>query len=343
MLLEGRTRIVFVGWWLVWMGVQTVAIYSGGFAWRWALIDSGITVSIIALEAFTIVTVLRYYIPSPKSAINLLAWSAALSLAATGVIVMLVRWASPDEYDTFVQSSLMVRFAFSFFMIAFIAMFAWLLSFMKTQHEDKERQSMAEKLAREAELTTLRQQMQPHFLFNSLNSINALIAANPDRARTMVQNLSDFFRGTMRKDDGTKVTLEEEMNQLHLYLEIEKVRFGHRLKTVMDVQDECKSRLLPSLLLQPVVENAIKFGLYDTIGEVEIKVHAELTGTELLVCVENPYDPETATPRKGAGFGLSSIQRRLYLLYARNNLLTTTQENGIFKTCITIPQEQKNV
>jgi LytS/YehU family sensor histidine kinase len=268
-----------------------------------------------------------------------LAWSAALSLAATGVIVLLVRWVSVDEYDVFVQTSLTVRFVFSFFMIAFIAMFAWLLSFMKTQQEDKERQAMAEKLAREAELTNLRQQMQPHFLFNSLNSINALIGSDPEKARVMVQNLSDFFRGTLKKDDGTRVTLEEEMRQLNLYLDIEKIRFGHRMKTKLNVIDECRQKKIPSLLLQPVVENAIKFGLYDTTGEVEIRVDAFLKEGNLTICVDNPYDPDTATPRKGAGFGLSSIQRRLYLLYARNDLLTTSQENGIFKTCITIPQE----
>lgn len=342
-MLQGRTRVIFIGWWLVWMAIQTIAIYSGGFDLRPALIDSVITNAIIALEAFTIVTVLRYYTPSPRNALNILAWSVALSTAATGVIVVVVRLASADDYDAFVQSSLMVRFSFSFFMIAFIAMFAWLLSFMKTQQEDKERHDMAEKLAREAELANLRQQMQPHFLFNSLNSINALIGSNPDKARVMVQNLSDFFRGTLKKDDGTRVTLEEEIRQLNLYLDIEKVRFGHRMHTTINIDDNCRQKRIPSLLLQPVVENAIKFGLYDTIGAVEIKLTASLEDETLKVCVENPYDPETATPRKGAGFGLNSIQRRLYLLYARNDLLTTSQENGTFKTCVIIPQKSVDV
>jgi LytS/YehU family sensor histidine kinase len=183
--------------------------------------------------------------------------------------------------------------------------------------------------------------MQPHFLFNSLNSISALAGSRPEEARKMIQQLSDFLRGTIKRDDQQLVTLEEELKHLELYLDIEKVRFGHRLKTVLDRDNTCLTLKLPSLLLQPIVENAIKFGLYDTIGDIEIRILAREHEGELLLTVENPFDPSTAQPRAGTGFGLTAVQRRLYLLYARNDLLTTRQveqENPLFITQVRIPQ-----
>lgn len=191
---------------------------------------------------------------------------------------------------------------------------------------------------REAELSKLRQQLQPHFLFNSLNSINALIGTKPAEARQMVQQLSDFLRGTLKKDEQKVVPLKEEFEQLRLYLEIEKVRFGHRLKVDMNINEQSQSFLIPPLLLQPVVENAIKFGLYDTIGEITISVTSKTETGYLIVEVQNPYDASTQNANKGTGFGLSSMKRRLYLLYGRNDLMTTNKAENIFTTTLRIPQ-----
>src|SRR5690606_35869240 len=117
-------------------------------------------------------------------------------------------------------------------------------------------------LLRSAELAKLRQQLQPHFLFNSLNSISALAGSKPEEARKMVHQLSEFLRGTLHKDEQTLVPFSDELRHLQLYLDIEKVRFGNRLKTEIDTHETCLNLKLPSLILQPVVENAIKFGLY---------------------------------------------------------------------------------
>jgi LytS/YehU family sensor histidine kinase len=210
-----------------------------------------------------------------------------------------------------------------------------------TQQEQKEnerRKTDAERLAREAELYNLRQQLQPHFLFNSLNSISALIGRRPDEARTMIYQLSDFLRGTLRKEENEFVSLEEELQHLQLYLDIEKVRFGHRLKTEISKEDGCANLILPAMLLQPLVENAIKFGLYDTTGEVTITIDANCHQNYLMLVIQNPYDVKTVRPNSGTGFGLGSIKRRLYLLFARTDLLDTNGENDIFTTTVKIPQ-----
>jgi two-component system LytT family sensor kinase len=198
---------------------------------------------------------------------------------------------------------------------------------------------VASKFLKEAELFKLRQQLQPHFLFNSLNSINALIGIKPEEARKMVQQLSDFLRGTMRKEENQLISFAEELDYLKLYLEIEKVRFGYRLKTEMDVAEETLTWKIPSLLLQPLMENAIKFGLYGTTGEVVIGLRARTADRHLVIAVTNPYDPDTQMPA-GTGFGLDSVKRRLYLLFARNDLVEINKEKNFFVVVIRIPTNE---
>jgi LytS/YehU family sensor histidine kinase len=129
------------------------------------------------------------------------------------------------------------------------------------------------------------------------------------------------------------------LQHLQLYLEIEKVRFGHRLSTTISNKSTMDNLLIPAMLLQPVVENAIKFGLYDTTGDISISIETHTHDGNLFVEVTNPFDPETSSP-KGTGFGLSSVQRRLYLLFASNNLLQTKVSDHTFTTTIKIPQKQ---
>ncbi|MFI5221348.1 MAG: sensor histidine kinase [Bacteroidia bacterium] len=231
-----------------------------------------------------------------------------------------------------------VRFGYNLLMIAFISLLSWIVNYFRNEQESEKRKTDTEQLAREAELIGLHQQMQPHFLFNSLNSISALAGSKPAEARKMIQQLSDFLRGTLKKDDKQWISFEEELNHLQLYLEIEKVRFGHRLKTKMDCEENCLTLKIPYLLLQPVVENAIKFGLYDTTEEIEICISAKTDSHFLIISVSNPFDAELSQPQRGTGFGLSSVQRRLQLLYMRNDLLETSTNENIFVTTIKIPQ-----
>jgi len=210
----------------------------------------------------------------------------------------------------------------------------------KDEMETKRRKMETERLSKEAELSKLRLQLQPHFLFNSLNSISSLAGSRPEQARKMIQQLSDFLRGTLKKDDQQLTPLRDEFAHLQLYLDIEKVRFGHRLKSEMTCTDDVAEMKLPALLLQPIVENAVKFGLYDTIGEIIITISAFDDDGSLKIQITNPFDPTTSRPRTGTGFGLSSVNRRLYLLYARNDLLVTETRENTFITSLTIPQNK---
>jgi two-component system LytT family sensor kinase len=324
---------------LIWMGLQAYIIYSFGFNWYISLTDGfGNTVLLIA-ACWLINNNLRYYQPGKKGYVNLIVWCAALS----GLCILIARWSLPfllddKAYKVFFSQSLVIRFFVGFLTIGCMAMVSVVYYTQLDQKENDRRKTDAEKLAREAELYNLRQQLQPHFLFNSLNSINALIGIRPDEARKMIHQLSDFLRGTLKKDDQEPVSLSDELLHLQLYLDIEKVRFGHRLATEISCDNKCGTMMLPPMLLQPIVENAIKFGLYDTVETVVISIRAEVNDNYLVLMVQNPYDSQTTRPRKGTGFGLSGVQRRLYLLFARNDLVETHSEDNIFTTIIKIPQ-----
>jgi sensor histidine kinase YesM len=305
-----------------------------------AAIDSIVSIVLLAATCFFVSNNMRFYMPRREKYWYLLVISLTLSffwmIAQQGVLWMIFK--SSDVYPEIISDSWSVRFGAGFLLISFMTMFSLLWYSQQEQSEMENRKTETERLSKEAELLKLRQQLQPHFLFNSLNSISALTSSDPEKARNMIHQLSDFLRGTLKKDEHQMNTLEEELQHLQLYLEIEKVRFGYRLQTEINCSDDSLKYKLPALLLQPVVENAIKFGLYDTIGEVLIKLDASIQQNNLKVTVQNPFDPEISQSQKGTGFGLSSIQRRLFLLFARKDLLKIKKEDDHFITTILIPQ-----
>lgn len=296
-----------------------------------------VTNVVIAIAGYDLILVMKYY--QPRQIIRL-AMSVGLAVISVFAIhhLTLLFVDETEAYLLFLEQALIIRGLYIWLMLALITALTSLWFSVREHQEADSRTLAAEKLAREAELSRLRQQLQPHFLFNSLNSISALAGSRPEEARKMIHQLSDFFRGTLKKDDQQLVELSEELEHLTLYLEIEKVRFGHRLKTELECEDAALRMKLPPLLLQPVVENAIKFGLYDTLGDTSITIRATAEDPYLKISVQNPYDPSSAVPRRGTGFGLNSIERRLYLLYARNDLLATSQKDNVFTTTVTIPQ-----
>ena len=318
--------------------LQTIALRTTfGFGWGSSFADSAVTNLTIAIAGYDMILVMKYYRPRPLIRIAI---SIALTILCVFAIhhITLLLIAETPEYVLFLDKSLFIRGLYVWLMIALVTALTGLWFSVLEHQEADSRTVTTEKLAREAELSRLRQQLQPHFLFNSLNSISALAGSHPEEARKMIHQLSDFFRGTLKKDDQQLITLAEELEHLTLYLEIEKVRFGHRLKTEIHCDEAASVMKIPPLLLQPVVENAIKFGLYDTLGETIIRISVSADNNYLKIMVGNPFDAASTPPRRGTGFGLDSIQRRLYLLYARNDLLTTAQKENIFTTTIRIPQ-----
>ena len=338
-LSDIKFKVAFAVWWLIWSVLQTIALIDFGLTPSIAVADSVTSNALLSVTCLVISNNMRYYLPRQERY-----WYVLLvSLGLSGLWLLVLRvvlwffFNSNQAYMSLLLQSSSLRFGLAFLMVGCMAMMSLLWYTQQEQKETDTRKSEAEKIAKDAELYKLRQQLQPHFLFNSLNSISALTGSQPEKARHMIQQLSDFLRGTLKKDELLWTTLEDELQYLQLYLDIEKVRFGYRLQTIVTHTEDALQMKLPPMLLQPIVENAIKFGLYDTLGEVVISINAETIDGVLQVSVQNPYDEETLQPA-GTGFGLTSIQRRLYLLFARHDLLKTTKENNNFITTVIIPQ-----
>jgi sensor histidine kinase YesM len=336
---EARFRLLFAASWLLWIGLQIKILHWYQFSISAAFMDSIVSNVLLAGTCILISNLLSYYLPSKERYGYILALVSILSIVwLLASRLLLILFVAHNDYDHFFTQSLPIRLAVAFLVIGSMALLSVLWYTLQEQKEIEKRRTEAEQLAKETELYKLRQQLQPHFLFNSLNSINALIGLKPQEARTMIQQLSDFLRGTLKKEENAWVSLEEELQQLQLYLEIEKVRFGHRLSTEIINDEKGKTWQLPAMLLQPIVENAIKFGLYDTVEPINISINTKVEDDTLVIEVKNPFDAQTGLPKQGLGFGLSSVQRRLYLLFARNDLLQTQTDGNLFITTIKIPQ-----
>lgn len=335
-----RFRFIFSISWLIVIADHIFLLRWFDISWKLAIADSLVNGFHLLLASLLVINILRYYIPQKDRLLHLL----FLCLILTGGGLLLTRWAlgnffrTDELYLNFLSDSMIIRGSLDFLLLGCVTLISVVWYTWHDQKEKDDRKQDLEKLAKEAELFKLRHQLQPHFLFNSLNSINALIGSSPNEARKMVLQLSDFLRGTIKKEEHQWVSLKEELQYLQLYLDIEKVRFGNRLSTRIEIDQSCEILHLPALLLQPVMENAIKFGLYDTTGQIEIKLSAWQEENNLLIKVINPFDPETSTPTRGTGFGLQSIKRRLYLLFARNDLLKTEIADSVFTTTVKIPQ-----
>lgn len=331
---------VLLGWTAL---IVLVFFYIFHFNLRIAVIDSAITNGLIALGCIVISNILGYYQPRSQTTLYVLFISLLITLVIIFLDHMMLDYLIVDaNYQIFLGLSLPIRFLIFYIFLCWSAVANLLWYKLEEQTYMQERLHQAQNLAKEAELNKLRHQLQPHFLFNSLNSVFALTIVNPQEAGTMITKLAAFLRGTLKRDDDTWISVEEEMEYIQLYLDIEKVRFSHRLQIAITVDEHSLDMKLPGTILQPVIENAIKFGLYNTSEAITISIDVQVNNQLLKISVKNPYDPAVKT-NGGTGFGLSAIRRRLYLLFADNTLLRTeATADKYFITTISIPQHDKN-
>lgn len=200
-----------------------------------------------------------------------------------------------------------------------------------------ERRAMeARVLAREAELEALKAQLNPHFLFNALNSVSALTTTAPARAREMCVLLSDFLRRSLASGERTLIPLREELALARQFLAVEKVRYGRRLEVEEEVDEALLATPVPPLLLQPLVENAVRHGIATLIEGGTVTLRVEKAGDGVRIAVENPFDPETPAPA-GSGIGLSIVNRRLSAAWGRAGEIETRGEGRRFTAVLVVP------
>lgn len=331
-------RLPLIGAALLWSGFHAwVLNHYAGFSWEISIWDSSIFNIVIISTAVLLVSVLNYF---PRTGIFqiIIGLTLVLAIACQWISSQAVVAIIPNEahYLEFLSHSIPFRWAIGFITLTAVGVSMVFYTRWSELLDQQTRESDLKNMAREAELQKLQLQLQPHFLFNSLNSINALILIKPDEARKMIQELSDFLRLTIKRADEPWISLSQELEYLKTYLAIEKVRFGHRLDVILTIDEPCYVWQIPTLVLQPLLENAIKFGLYGTTGKISIELIARLNSNQLEIEISNPFDSDMQ-PASGSGFGLTGLQRRLYLIYARNDLVKTNSKANTFTVNLTVP------
>jgi signal transduction histidine kinase len=202
-----------------------------------------------------------------------------------------------------------------------------------------ERQAMElQILAREAELKALKAQIHPHFLFNSLNSISALVGSDPPRAREMCVFLSEFLRKSLAVGEKKSISVGEELSLAKAYLDVEGLRFGARLSVEENLDESGGPCLVPPLLLQPLVENAVRHGIATRVEGGVIRLEARRMGSRLRIVIENPCDPDEP-PRRGSGLGLANVRQRLSARYGAEALFAARRLADSFLVVLSVPAE----
>lgn len=241
-----------------------------------------------------------------------------------------------DRIPGFLKETIQWRLVTGFLYFFLITLIYNLFINFKNLSKKNLKEAELKSLVTETELKSLKAQINPHFLFNSLNSISALTLISPEKAHEMIIKLSDFIRYSLKNKDQKFTVLKEEMENIRKYLDIEKVRFGERLTINYFISDECMEAKIPHLILQPLFENAIKYGIYENLDEnvIEVKCKKHSLYTEFVI--SNTFD-ESAIMNRGEGLGLSNVRKRLQISFNQPDLLTTKIESNVFIATLKFP------
>ncbi len=341
--LNRNTTFVYFGLWTLLAGVHfAVYYYIYRFPVEISVVDSLVYNSLFCLIGLGMWFIIRYTMPDRNNVWNVVLSHLAfltLTLAVwNGLAFTLLSllFGSNKVYSDMLSVSLPNRAFIGVIFYVLIGAAYYLYIYNRNIEEKIKVESRLREVLKETELNMLKSQINPHFLFNSLNSISSLTITNPEKAREMVIKLSEFLRYSVSSNTNSFTTLEQELSNIRRYLDIEKVRFGEKLQFGFALSEECMKRKVPAMLLQPLFENAIKHGVYESTEQVRIDMDCDCRGEYLEIVIVNDFDP-TARPRKGSGIGLNNIRERLRLLYKNDKLLQTNVEGTRFTVFLTLP------
>ncbi len=255
-----------------------------------------------------------------------------------GYFIVLSIVTDTELFDAFFVSTIRSRFVIGILYYFLMTAFYYIVIYYSGFQERIVKETELKSLVTEAELRSLKFQINPHFIFNSLNSMSALTEIDPKKARQMIIKLADFLRFTLANNDRQKTTLTEELKNIKLYLDIEKIRFEDKFEYVEELHEECGKTEIPSMILQPLFENAIKHAVYETLNTVTIKLTCKRQDDFLKITLCNNFESESY--KKGAGVGLKNIEDRLKLIYRQDNLMEVKKDNNKFTVSIYIPLQK---
>jgi hypothetical protein len=345
-ILAKYTRLA--GYLLAWVPIAAMLVYLLGLSGHLTFGEAAaIVIPLTGFDAFICLSpwyLCRTLPPRASGAFKLLfnlvgaAFASGLLLvvAGKGIALGLTHW-WPLLNEHYSHPHLLpVVFSVGVLMYLLAIALHYVLLSVEESQQAATRESEALVLAREAELRALRAQINPHFLFNSLNSISALTTVDPARARDMCILLSDFLRKTLSAGDQDTIPLAEEIALIRTYLGVEKIRFGARLSFEIDVEENCERCLLPPLLLQPLIENAIKHGISGLTEGGVIGVRARANERFLRLTVENNFDTGYRALRR-SGIGLANVRSRLEARYDGDARMDAGAQEDRYRVEIVMP------
>jgi two-component system, LytTR family, sensor kinase len=338
----------FIVWWLVWLflalGQSLLFYFAYGSFIQISIIDSLISLVIYSGIALSLWYPFRYFnsgVTTTAGLISNLVASGAISVTLWVLItkfIMTTVLPEQTNYEAYWDATFPYRIGTGVFIYGLTILTYYLFVSLNNLSEKNVKEAKLESLVKETELKMLRSQINPHFLFNSLNSVSSLTITDPEKAREMVVKLSEFMRYALSRKDEQPVSLQNELENLRLYLDIEKVRFGDKLTTEEDIDSNCLDFKIPVMLLQPLYENAVKHGVYESTESVRIVTEAKLINDFIEITISNNYDAAPSM-RRGTGTGLLNVTRRLELFYGNKASIKTTKENGLYTVKIYIPAD----
>ena len=336
---------MYIGIWILIASVHLLILtYYRVFGFGVALTESLVANFIIALLGLSLWYPVFYLHNKQAGIIINIFQQIFMSVFASGIwfgityIVLSITFSDFPDYLSYLIQSIPWRLATGLLYYFLIILFYSLLIYYQNFKEKLVSEAELKALVKESELNSLKSQINPHFLFNSLNSISSLTIISPEKARDMIIKLSEFLRYSLSKNDRHLTTLEQEMNNVNRYMDIEKVRFGNRLVIKNNINGNCLKGRLPWLILQPLVENAIKYGVYENVDESVVELNAMCNESLLRLSIKNNFDSELII-NKGEGIGLQNIRQRLKIIYNNDNLIQISSENGIYEVILSFPQQ----
>jgi len=339
---------------LYWLFPVTIGIIQAVFNIYYQILPVSIALTdgltfalVLGILGVAIWYVVRYNDPEKSTAVQIFASHVAAAIVftsfwilASGIIAKTL--INSSSYDNYLNGLLAERGIGGLIFYALLVFIYYIYVYNQHNLEKQLKEAEWQDQVRKAQLSALKFQINPHFLFNSLNSVAALTLSNPEKAHEMVIALSEFMRYSLRNPKDDMVTLEVELRNIGLYLQIEKIRFGNNLQYRFDVEKACNHHLIPNLILQPIFENAIKYGVYESSVPSTIILEAKKLPESMEIRVINDFDAESV-PAKGEGIGLVNINDRLRLLYGSSRLLTTERSQTRFSVIIDIPDVTENI
>lgn len=343
-VLANKVRLIV--WWLVWLflgsGQSLLFYYAYGSFIKISFIDSFVSLVIYSGIALALWFPFRFFNAGetrPTVLISNLVASGAITVSLWVLLTKFIMSTILSEqynYQAYWDATLPYRVGTGVFIYGLIILTYFLFISLTNLSEKNAKEARLESLVKETELKMLRSQINPHFLFNSLNSISSLTITDPEKARDMVVKLSEFMRYALSRKDEQPVSLGSELDNIRLYLEIEKVRFGDKLILEESIDPACLEIKIPVMLLQPLYENAVKHGVYESTERVRIITRGKLLNGYLQIVIINNFEQGTLSAR-GTGTGLLNVTRRLELYYGKNASLKTSKENGVYDVTVYIP------